>query len=71
MLRAVSHASTIERDRLLDRARRIERVLEALRERALYRDTVDGRTPAPLTTVISDFGVELGRLRRRLSELSG
>jgi hypothetical protein len=62
-------ASRLERDRLLHRAHRIERVLAALQDRAVYRHAVVGTTPAPLQSAIADVRIELGRLRRRLSEL--
>ena len=62
-------ATHLERDRLAHRARRIELVLAALKERAVYRSGPGGRTPAPLERAIADFGIELRRLRRRLAEL--
>jgi hypothetical protein len=62
--------SRLERDRLLDRAQRIQRVLAALEDRAVYRDAVDGRVPAPLQAAIADFRIELRRLKQRLAELS-
>jgi hypothetical protein len=62
-------AAGLERDRLEHRARRIERVLTALEERAVYRHAVTGITPTPLEHAIADFRRELGRVRRRLSEL--
>lgn len=61
--------SRVERDRLLDRAQRIERVLAALQDRAVQRDTTMGGTPPPMRRAIADFRIELSRLRRRLSEL--
>jgi len=64
-----SYPSRGERDRLLDRAHRIERVLAALQDRAVQRDTTMGGTPPPMRRAIADFRIELSRLRRRLSEL--
>ncbi|HET9740384.1 MAG TPA: hypothetical protein VFP78_19900 [Solirubrobacteraceae bacterium] len=60
-------ARELEQERLHDRARQIERVMSALRDRAVYRHTVTGTTPPALRRAISDFGVELDSIRRRLS----
>lgn len=58
----------LERIRLQHRARRIERVLDVLRERrALSRQT--GPRPAALDQAIAGFGEELGSVRRRLRAL--
>ena len=57
----------LEQQRLHHRARQIERVMSALRDRAVYRHTVTGTTPPALQRAISDFGVELDSIRRRLS----
>jgi hypothetical protein len=55
-----------ERDRLLERTRRLEAVLSALQDRAVYRQAEGGTTPAPMRRAIADFRVELRRLNRRL-----
>ena len=60
-------ARELEQERLLHRARQSERVMSALRDRAVYRHTVTGTTPPALRRAISDFGVELDSIRRRLS----
>ena len=60
-------ARELEQERLHDRARQIERVMSALRDRAVYRHTDTGTTPPALRRAISDFGVELDSIRRRLS----
>jgi hypothetical protein len=59
----------LERDRLLHRAQRIERVIAALRDRAVYRHEVTGVTPVPLHLAMADFHQELTVLRRRLAQL--
>jgi hypothetical protein len=61
--------SRLERDRLLHRAQRIERVIAALRERSVYRHELTGTTPPPLGSAMADFNGELVRLKRRLSQL--
>lgn len=60
-------AREFEQERLHHRARQIERVMSALRDRAVYRHTVTGTTPPALKRAISDFGGELDSIRRRLS----
>ena len=60
-------ARELEQDRLRHRARQIERVMSALRDRAVYRHAVKGQTPPALQRAIADFGVELDSIRRRLS----
>ena len=64
-------AFRIERDRLQQRLRRIEVVTSALRERAVYRHTVLGTTPAPLRDAIRSFELEIRDLRRRLGRIRG
>jgi hypothetical protein len=59
----------LERDRLLHRAQRIERAMDALRDRAVYRHEITGTTPPPLRSAMADFNRELVRLRRRLTQL--
>jgi hypothetical protein len=60
-------ARKLEQERLRHRAERIERVMSALRDRAVYGHDVTGTTPPALRRAISDFGVELESIRRRLS----
>ena len=60
-------ARELEQQRLHHRARQIERVMSALRGRAVYRHTVTGSTPPALRRAIADFGVELDSIRHRLS----
>jgi hypothetical protein len=71
--RAVTDSQTLgallERDRLLHRAQRIERVIAALRDRAVYRHEVTGTTPLPLHAAMADFHRELAVLKRRLAQL--
>ena len=62
-------ASRLERDRLLLRARRIERVLAALEDRSVHPGMTVAETPPPLRHAIADFRIELRQLKRRLSEL--
>ena len=69
MTQPQTFGSRVERDRLLDRAQPIERVLAALQDRAVQRDMTMGGTPPPMRRAIADFRIELSRLRRRLSEL--
>jgi hypothetical protein len=64
-----SLGSRLERDRLLHRAQRIERVIDALRDRAVYRHEITGSTPPPLRSAMADFNHELVRLKRRLTQL--
>jgi hypothetical protein len=63
-------ADSLEVERLRHRAHQLERVLAALRDRAVYRHAVTGSTPAPLERAIADFAIELGKIRRRLGDLS-
>lgn len=60
-------ARKLEQERLRHREQQIERVMSALRDRAVYRHDVTGTTPPALRRAISDFGVELDSIRRRLS----
>lgn len=64
-------ARDLERTRLEHRAGRIERVISALEDRAVYRLAVSGEAPAPLRRAIADFRIELGGIRRRLVDLDG
>jgi hypothetical protein len=59
-------ALQLERDRLEHRLGRLEMVMSALRERAVYRHTVSGRTPAPLREAIAAFEIERDEIQRRL-----
>jgi hypothetical protein len=58
-------ATQLEQDRLRHRAQQIERVMAALRDRAVYRHAVTARTPPGLQRAIADFGIELKAIRRR------
>jgi hypothetical protein len=64
-------AASLEEQRLHHRAHRIERVMLALEDRAIYRHAVSGTTPPPLRRAIGDFRIELAAIRRRLAELAG
>jgi hypothetical protein len=55
----------LERDRLEDRAARLDRVVTALRARARSYD--DSAIPAPLSHSLTDFERELGAVRERLT----
>jgi len=59
----------LQRDRLEHQVRRMERVTEALRDRAVYRQARTGTTPQPLRQAIFGFERELGAARRQLAEL--
>mgnify|MGYP001295898029 CR=1 FL=1 len=61
-------AIQLEEERLRHRARRIERVLTELKDRAVYRHAVTGTTPPGLQRAIADFGRELDAVRRRLGK---
>ena len=61
--------SQLERDRLERRVRRIQKVTEALRDRAVHRQSVNGMTPPALRHAIADFEIETRRLQRRVAEL--
>ncbi len=62
-------ALDLERDRLQHRLERLEAVLAALRDRAVYRHAVTGSTPLPLRQAIHGFELEIAGFRRRLDEL--
>jgi hypothetical protein len=64
-------ALQLERDRLAHRLRRIELVTASLRERAVYRHTALGKTPAPLRDAIKTFELECEELHRRLRGIRG
>ena len=59
-------AHHLERDRLEPRARRLELVIAALEDRAVYRHATSGTTPEPLTRAIVDSRSELTDVRRLL-----
>jgi hypothetical protein len=63
-----SLGTELERDRLQQRAARVRRVIDALRERAAARE---GGAPRPLRAAIEDFGRELSDLERRLRHVGG
>jgi hypothetical protein len=55
----------LERDRLEDRAARLDRVVTALRARARAYDAT--MVPPPLRRSLTDFERELGAVRARLT----
>lgn len=61
-------AQIVERDRLSRRARRLELVLGALRDRVEAMQSAR-RAPVALISSIRGFEDELARMRRRLSEI--
>jgi hypothetical protein len=63
-------ARQLEQDRLHHRARQIERAMAALKDRAVYRHAVTGKTPAALQHAIADFSSELKAIRRRLRDVA-
>jgi hypothetical protein len=62
--------SELEHTRLRHREQRIEQVLVALQDRALYRRDGDEEPPRPLRHAIAGFHAELRLVRDRLSELA-
>lgn len=60
-------ATTLERDRLTYRTRRMERVVRELRTRADERRRREGHVPAALGLAIQGFEDELRLMRRRLT----
>jgi hypothetical protein len=66
--RSATLATDLECRRLEHRAKRLERVMVALHDRAVARAT-GGEVPPPLRQAIAGFGVELGAVRRRLEEM--
>lgn len=58
----------LEARRLAVRARRVERVIEALRDRERARGGGEA-VPRPLQQAIADFGQELGTINDRLRTL--
>jgi hypothetical protein len=61
----VTLAAALERDRLQERAARLDRVVTALRARARAYDTTT--VPRPLSHSLRDFQHELDAVRDRLS----
>ena len=55
-----------DRSRPLDRARRIDAVLQTLRRQAAARERERQTVPAELREAIADFGHELGLVRGRI-----
>jgi anti-sigma factor RsiW len=55
----------LERDRLEERAARLDRVITALRARVRAYD--DGAVPPPLSHSLTDFEHELSRVQSRLA----
>ena len=72
MLELVTHltgvllGAALERQRLEHRARRLERVLAALEDRYVYRDSL----PPAMREAIHDFRSELDAVERRLALLA-
>lgn len=60
----------LETDRLAVRARRIERVIAALRDRERVREAYDGGAPRPLRQAIADFDRELAMISARRRALN-
>jgi hypothetical protein len=60
----------LERSRLRHREQRIQQVLDALQDRAVYRHETEGGAPGPLRHAIADFAVELGEVRSRLAQIA-
>ena len=58
-----------DRSRLLDRARRIDAVLQTLRQQAAARERERQTVPAELREAIADFGHELGSVHGRIKRL--
>ena len=58
-----------DRGRLLDRARRIDAVLEALRRHAAAQERERQRVPAELRGAMAELGRELGSARRHPGRL--
>lgn len=66
----MSIATHVERQRLEHRAGRLEHVISALEDRAVYRQASGTAPPQPLRRAIADFRIELARVHRRLAEAS-
>jgi hypothetical protein len=62
-------ATDLTRQRLEHRATRLEHVISALEDRAVYRQSTGAVLPKPLRRAIADFRIELARVRHRLGEL--
>jgi hypothetical protein len=56
-----------DRSRLMDRARRVDAVLQTLRRQAAARERERQTVPAELREAIADFGHESGSVRGRLA----
>lgn len=65
----VTLGARLERDRLQDRAARLDRVVTVLRARAY--DYGDGATPSALEHSLADFQRELAAVRARLRREAG
>lgn len=59
----------LERDRLVGRVHRLERVIEALRVRAEDHVLRGGEVPSPLTCSLDDFHRELTAVRHLLHQM--
>jgi anti-sigma factor RsiW len=64
----VTLGAHLERDRLEERAARLDRVITALRARARAYDSTT--VPPPLSHSLTDFQVELAAVRARLAVTS-
>ena len=58
-----------DRSRLLERARRIDAVLQTLRQQAAARERERQAVPTELRDAIADFRHELGSVRGRIKRL--
>ncbi len=66
----VTIGADLEQRRLAHRAVRLQRALEALRDRAVYRRASDGQVPTPLRDAIADFSSQLNAIEHRLDSHS-
>jgi hypothetical protein len=66
---ATTLGAALERDRLHQRAARLDRVVAALHARARAYETTT--VPRPLTLSLTDFQDELAAIRARLTEGAG
>lgn len=59
----------LERRRLQHRARRMERIIADLKQRALHLELTQGKAPVALGQAIAGFHEELDRIERRLTTM--
>lgn len=64
-------AQDLESHRLAHRAARLERVIAALEDRRMFRESVAGQAPPALAAALAGFRTELEDVRARLDALSG